>query len=148
MLAEAAAAAPALATPAVAASCAGEELEAIAAEPFDLILCDYNLGDNTNGQQFLEYIRTRELISRNTLFIMITAEQTYQNVMLVAECTPDGSLLKPFTPAQLNARVNRLIARQEELEYVNRAVDLRRWDKAISECDKLVALRHNNTTKR
>jgi DNA-binding response OmpR family regulator len=111
-------------------------LEAIAAEPFDLILCDYNLGDNTNGQQFLEYIRTRELISRNTLFIMITAEQTYQNVMLVAECTPDGYLLKPFTPAQLNARVNRLIARQEELEYVNRAVDLRRWDKAISESNK------------
>ena len=49
-----------------------QALEAISKETFDLILCDYNLGDNTNGQQFLEYIRTRDMISRNTLFTMIT----------------------------------------------------------------------------
>ncbi|TFH74868.1 response regulator [Gammaproteobacteria bacterium LSUCC0112] len=114
-------------------------LEAIATETFDLILCDYNLGENTNGQQFLEYIRTRELISRNTLFIMITAEQTYQKVMAVAEWTPDDYLLKPFTPAQLNTRVDRLIERQEELQRVNRASDRKRWDLVISECDKLIA---------
>ena len=64
-------------------------LEALRKEEFDLILCDYNLGENTNGQQFLEFIRTRDLISRNTLFTMITGEQTYQKVMIVAECAPD-----------------------------------------------------------
>ncbi|MDP3516680.1 MAG: response regulator [Pseudohongiella sp.] len=113
-------------------------LEAIATETFDLILCDYYLGENTNGQQFLEYIRTRDLISRNTLFIMITSEQAYEKVMLVAECTPDDYLLKPFTPAQLNARVDRLMMRNEELESVNRATDLKRWDLVIAECDRLL----------
>ncbi|HEX5756846.1 MAG TPA: tetratricopeptide repeat protein [Arenimonas sp.] len=116
-------------------------LDAIAAEKFDIILCDYYLGENTNGQQFLEYIRTRDLISRNTLFIMITAEQAYQKVMLVAECTPDDYLLKPFTPAQLNGRLDRLIERQEELAGVNRATDLKRWDLVISECERLLTAR-------
>jgi len=31
----------------------------IAAEKYDLILCDYFLGESTNGQQFLEYLRAR-----------------------------------------------------------------------------------------
>lgn len=113
-------------------------LDAIAAEKFDLILCDYYLGDNTNGQQFLEYVRTRDLISRNTLFIMITAEQSYQKVVLVAECTPDDYLLKPFTPAQLDARLERLLDRQTELSTINRATDGKRWDVVIAECDRLL----------
>lgn len=114
-------------------------LDAIAAEPFDIILCDYYLGDNTNGQQFLEYIRTRDLISRHTLFIMITAEQAYQKVVLVAECAPDDYLLKPFTPAQLDARLERLLERQEELKAVNKATDSKNWARVINECDLLIA---------
>ena len=113
-------------------------LEALTTETFDLILSDYNLGENTSGQQFLEYVRTRNLISRNTLFIMITAEQTYQKVMSVAEWTPDDYLLKPFTPAQLNARVDRLIERQEALERINRASDRKRCDLFMTEYDKLL----------
>ena len=118
-----------------------QALEAISKETFDLILCDYNLGDNTNGQQFLEYIRTRDLISRNTLFTMITGEQNYQKVMIVAECAPDDYLLKPFTPAQLNARIDRLVDRQEVLQGIDRASDMKRWDLVIAECDRLLASR-------
>lgn len=114
-------------------------LDAIAAEPFDIILSDYYLGDNTDGQQFLEYIRTRDLISRHTLFIMITAEQAYQKVVLVAECAPDDYLLKPFTPAQLDARLDRLLERQEELKAVNKATDSKNWARVINECDLLIA---------
>lgn len=116
-------------------------LETLRKEQFDLILCDYNLGENTNGQQFLEYIRTRDLISRNTLFTMITGEQTYQKVMIVAECAPDDYLLKPFTPTQLNARIDRLVDRQEVLQGIDRASDMKRWDLVIAECDRLLASR-------
>src|SRR5574343_381022 len=52
---------------------------------YSIILCDYDLGEGTNGQQFLEYLRTSDLISRNTIFIMATAERTYERVMVVAE---------------------------------------------------------------
>ena len=50
-----------------------EALNFIAQRTYDVILCDYYLGGSTDGQQFLEYLRTTNKISRATLFIMITA---------------------------------------------------------------------------
>jgi len=32
-----------------------EALERLATHHYDVVLCDYSLGDSTNGQQFLEY---------------------------------------------------------------------------------------------
>lgn len=72
---------------------------------YDIILCDYYLGDATSGQQFLQYVRTREIISPSAIFIMITAERSYEPVMRAAEWTPDDYLVKPFTAAQLEARI-------------------------------------------
>lgn len=108
---------------------------------YDIILCDYFLGDGTNGQQFLEYLRARDLISRNTIFIMITAESAYESVVTVAECAPDDYLLKPFTAEQLNHRLERLLERQARFHAVNKAMDAKNWQKAVAECDSLLAVK-------
>jgi len=71
-----------------------DALARIQEEKYDIILSDYFLGEGTSGQQFLEYLRTRDLISRNTIFVIITAERTYEKVVTAAECTPDDYLLK------------------------------------------------------
>lgn len=106
---------------------------------YSLILCDYDLGEGTNGQQFLEYLRTGDLISRNTIFVMATAERTYERVMVVAECAPDDYLLKPFTSDQLYSRIIHLLERQEHFAAIDHAADAKDWGRVVEECDLLIA---------
>lgn len=108
---------------------------------YDIILCDYFLGDGTNGQQFLEYLRTRDLISRNTIFIIITAENAYENVVTAAECAPDDYLLKPFTAEQLNNRLEKLLERQARFAAIDKASDAKDWAKVVAECDQMLVVR-------
>lgn len=103
---------------------------------YDVILCDYSLGDSTDGQQFLEYLRASDLISRNTLFVMITAEQAYEKVVSASECAPDDYLLKPFTAGQFNARLEKLLEKQEYFSAIDKATDDKNWASVIAECDR------------
>jgi DNA-binding response OmpR family regulator len=108
---------------------------------FDLILCDYHLGDVTSGQQFLEHIRSHDLIPTSTLFIMITARRAYEDVMRVAECAPDEYLVKPFTGAQLDARISRQFERRQRLDVVHNALANQDWQLAIKHCDQIISAR-------
>jgi CheY-like chemotaxis protein len=116
-----------------------EALERMSANQYDVILCDYALGDSTNGQQFLEYLRTNDLIRRNAIFVMITAEQSYARVVAASECAPDDYLLKPFTAAQFNVRLEKLLERQAYFSAIDQAADKKSWANMISECDKRIA---------
>ena len=118
-----------------------DALERLTENPYHIILCDYALGDSTNGQQFLEYLRTADLIGRNTIFIMITAEQSYVSVVAASECAPDDYLLKPFTAAEFNLRLDKLLSRQEYFASIDRASDSKNWPGMIIECDKRLAAR-------
>jgi tetratricopeptide (TPR) repeat protein len=106
---------------------------------FDIILCDYIMGDSTDGQQFLEYIRTEDLLSRNTIFFMVTAEQSYSKVVNASECSPDGYLLKPFTGSQFDARLEILMEKQAYLSHINTSIDQKNWGEVINRCDKKMA---------
>ncbi len=118
-----------------------DALERMSSKRYDVILCDYALGDSTNGQQFLEYLRTNDLITRNTIFVMITAEQSYEKVVMASECAPDDYLLKPFTAAQFNARLEKLLEKQEYFLGLDKATDTKNWKRVIEECDKRLAVK-------
>lgn len=120
-------------------SCIKDALAKLQGEHYDIILCDYFLGESTNGQQFLEYLRTKDLIGRNTLFVMITAERTYEKVVTAAECAPDDYLLKPFTAEQLNQRLQKLMERQAHFALVDKATDAKDWKRVVAECDRIIA---------
>ncbi len=94
------------------ASSIRDALDLLKQKRYDVILCDYYLGGSTDGQQFLEYLRTAKIISRATLFIMITAETGYESVITAAECLPDDYLLKPFTAETLRSRFQRLMEKR------------------------------------
>ncbi len=74
-----------------------EVMRQIKGNDFDLILSDYHLDDGRDGQQLLEELREQHLISLSTVFMLITAERTYRNVVSVAELAPDDYLINPFT---------------------------------------------------
>jgi DNA-binding response OmpR family regulator len=118
-----------------------EALERFSQERFDVVLCDYYLGPTTDGQHFLEYLRSKRLISRSTLFIMITAEKSYEKVVTAAECLPDDYLLKPFTADTLKMRIERLLAKKARLATIDSLQDRGLWSDVVTACDEIIASR-------
>lgn len=115
--------------------------EALKQSFFDVIICDYYLGSGTDGQQFLEYLRNHDIISRRTLFVMVTAEKNYESVVTAAECLPDEYLLKPFTAESFKIRIERLMEKKERLFNVDLLQDKKRWDEVVTACDQIIATR-------
>lgn len=118
-----------------------DALNFISQRTYDVILCDYYLGGSTDGQQFLEYLRSTNKISRATLFIMITAETGFNSVITAAECLPDDYLLKPFTGETLKIRLERLLERKARLANIDRLQDKGDWPAIIKACDDIIAVR-------
>lgn len=107
------------ATQVMQASAPDDAIDKLRANSFDLVLCDYNLNRQTDGQQLLEYVRAQGILSQATLFVMVTAEQEYVAVASAAEVLPDDYVLKPFTTNALGERLKALLARQVAFKAVN-----------------------------
>lgn len=108
-----------------------EALEKMGATKFDLVLCDYNLGDGKDGQQILEEAKHRKYISSTTIWMMVTAETTVEMVMGALEYKPDDYLTKPFTKQEFAVRVMKIQARKAELRDILAARDSGAYDKAL-----------------
>ncbi len=105
---------------------------------YDLIFCDYNLGEGQDGQQVLEELHQRSIIRRGTLFIMVTAETTSAQVMGAIEYRPDSYLTKPFTGDQLGQRLKRLLQKNQALSAIYRAINAGDTEQALALCDQLM----------
>jgi len=117
-----------------------DAVTAMTKRKYDIVLCDYNLGEGKNGQQVLEEAKVRELIGYATVWIMITAEKTMDMVMGAAEYEPDDYLLKPINEELLKGRLERLIAKKWALQDVEKAVKRKDFGKAVAKCDELMKL--------
>ena len=51
----------------------------------DIILCDYMLGEGRSGQHLLEELRRFRLLADETVFMMVTGEQSYKQVISAVE---------------------------------------------------------------
>lgn len=117
-----------------------ERISAAHTIPYDLILCDFNLGESTDGQQLLEFLRSEQRIPRKTVFIMITAEASYDMVASAVELAPDSYLLKPFTYDNLAQRISYAMSKREALKEVYANMDGEKPDlmAAIKLCNGLI----------
>lgn len=89
---------------------------------FGLIICEYMLEGDRNGQQLLEEVRLQNKLPWFTAFMMITGERTYSNVVSVAEFAPDDYLIKPFTASSLSDRIIRIFSRKRKLGRAYEAI--------------------------
>jgi len=118
-----------------------EALRMVQKSRYDLILCDYYLGDGTDGQQLLEHMRAKGLLPATTLFFIVTAESTHDFVARAGECAPDDYLIKPFTAGTLSARLERMFERQQALSGINARLAAKDLAGAVTECDAVLRAR-------
>jgi CheY-like chemotaxis protein len=129
----------------------GEEaLRFCKSRSYDMILCDNNLGKGKSGQQVLEELRSTDNPCSDSLFILVSAENSKGTIMAAYDYEPDAYLAKPITPKALDQRLGRLIEQRVELKAVHAAQKSGDDQLAISLCKELVAKgsRHANTCQK
>ncbi|AGX87052.1 CheY-like chemotaxis protein [Candidatus Symbiobacter mobilis CR] len=105
---------------------------------YDIVICDFNLGQGPNGQQVLEEAKMRNLVGVSTIWVMVTAEKTPDMVMGAAETRPDDYLLKPINQVLLQSRIEKLLARKQSLGVIEASIRSQDYAAAIAHCDKLL----------
>lgn len=105
---------------------------------FDIILSDFVLDDGRDGQQLLEELRHAHLIPLGTVYMIITSERTYTNVVALAELAPDDYLIKPVTSDQLQARLIRAIYKKHVLRKIYEQIEQGGLHEAIAACDRVI----------
>ena len=120
------------------AGTSAEVIRQVKSNHFDIVLTDYHLDDGRDGQQLLEELRQKHLISLATVFIVITAERGYHNVVSVAELAPDDYLIKPFTAEQLQTRLARAVHKKQFFAEVFAQLDRGAFVDALATCDTLL----------
>jgi len=113
-----------------------DALQHMAATPYEIILCDYSLGDGRDGMQVLEEAKQRHLIGLGTVFIMITGEASLAMVLGVVEHRPDEYLIKPITRQMLEDRLAPLVVRKGVLMEIERAIRDKDLSKALRLTDE------------
>lgn len=103
---------------------------------YDLILCEYNLGEGQDGQHLLEDLRNHEIIPLDTLFVMITGERNYERVVSTAELSPNDYILKPLAAEALRVRLMRALEKRDALLPAWRLMAIGDILGAIAYCDE------------
>lgn len=112
----------------------GTAIRPLKGKVYDLILCEYDLGDGQDGQQLLEDLRHNKLIPLSTIFIMVTAERSYEKVVSAAELAPTDYILKPFTADSLMERIARAVEKRAAFLPVYHLMEQGSLREAIDVC--------------
>lgn len=112
----------------------GTSIRQLEKKAYDIILCEYDLGDGQDGQQLLEDLRHNKLISMGTIFFMVTSERAYEKVVSAAELAPTDYILKPFTADMLLIRIGRALEKRAVFFPVYQLMAQAHLHEAIEAC--------------
>ncbi|HWT72738.1 MAG TPA: tetratricopeptide repeat protein [Oxalicibacterium sp.] len=110
---------------------AGTAIYPLKQKSFDLVICEYDLGEGQDGQQLLEDLRYNNILPASAIFIMVTAERTHGKVMSAASLGLNDYILKPFTADMLIERIARAVERRQALTRVQQLIDQGAFAEAI-----------------
>jgi tetratricopeptide (TPR) repeat protein len=122
------------------ASSGGEAMALLLRTRYDVVLCDYNLGEGKNGQQVLEEARIRNLLMPSSVWLMVSAEKSTESVMGAAEHQPDAYLIKPITEGVLLTRLNRVWHKKQVFKGIDQAYSEKDFLRAARLCDEQMAI--------
>ena len=80
---------------------------------YDFIVCDWNM-PNMDGLAMLQAVRAEAAIA-NTPVLMVTAEAKKENIIAAAQYGANGYIVKPFTAATLEEKLNKVFEKLDKL---------------------------------
>ena len=93
---------------------------------YDIVLCEMTFeGAPMSGQDLLDELRREQLLPFSTVFILVTGEASYSQVLEAAEATVDGYLVKPYSGLVLADRLSEVRRRKRTLKHIYAAIQSR-----------------------
>src|SRR5487761_2264108 len=89
-----------------------DALNKLRSEPFDFVVSDWNM-PNMTGIDLLRAIRADESL-KHLPVLMVTAEAKKENIIVAAQAGASGYVVKPFTAATLDEKLNKIFKTMEE----------------------------------
>jgi two-component system chemotaxis response regulator CheY len=83
-----------------------EALNKLKAGGFDFVVADWNM-PNLDGMEMLKQIRADPALA-NMPVLMVTAEAKKENIIAAAQAGASGYVVKPFTAATLDEKLNKI----------------------------------------
>jgi two-component system, chemotaxis family, chemotaxis protein CheY len=81
-------------------------------QSFDFVVSDWNM-PNMDGLTLLQAIRADEKLKHIPL-LMVTAEAKKENIIAASQAGASGYVVKPFTAATLDEKLNKIFRTMEE----------------------------------
>ena len=107
-----------------------------AAKPFEIVLCEQRLGDGTLGQDLIDDLRQRRLITLSTIVMVMSANSSYPVVAEAAELAIDGFLIKPYSLGDLEDRLLSAFLRKDAMREIALAIDRSDHAGALALCQQ------------
>ena len=82
-------------------------LQMLRSAPYDFVVSDINM-PNMNGFDLLRAIKADETLAHLPV-LMVTAEARREDIVMAAQCGAAGYIVKPFTKATLEEKVNKIL---------------------------------------
>jgi two-component system chemotaxis response regulator CheY len=76
-------------------------------ERFDFVVCDINM-PNMNGFELLQAVKADASL-KHLPVLMVTAEARKEDIVRAAQCGAAGYIVKPFTKATLEEKVQKIV---------------------------------------
>lgn len=86
-----------------------QALERLRGGNFDFVVSDWNM-PNMDGLTMLQNIRADERL-KDMPVLMVTAEAKKENIIAAAQAGANGYVVKPFTAATLEEKINQVFVR-------------------------------------
>ena len=87
-------------------------LAKLRAEQFDFVVSDWNM-PNMDGLTMLQNIRADPALAKLPV-LMVTAEAKKENIIAAAQAGANGYVVKPFTAATLDEKLNKIFEKMEK----------------------------------
>ncbi|UTF60956.1 response regulator [Gilvimarinus sp. DA14] len=104
---------------------------------YDLVLCDFSLGQGKNGLQLLEQLRKEGQLKPGAIFVLLSDEFSKALVLAAADAEPDAFLTKPVSTKTLRDRLARLLQQRRAMAPYWSALNAGDRAKAIEICQVL-----------
>ena len=88
-------------------------LAKLRSESFDLVVSDWNM-PNMDGLAMLQAIRADPIMAKLPV-LMVTAEAKKENIIAAAQAGANGYVVKPFTAATLDEKLNKIFEKLEKV---------------------------------
>ena len=82
-------------------------LQMLRSAPYDFVVSDINM-PNMNGFDLLRAIKADETLAHLPV-LMVTAEARREDIVMAAQCGAAGYIVKPFTKATLEEKVQKIM---------------------------------------